>query len=133
MRYLFITILCFMVISSCASTNDQIYSEEQLPPTETARLHRYVSNQPSKFVKIVIKEFDDEKFSGTPSTIEILPGSHTIKLDFVMPGAVSPASMRSKEIRFNAEAGAEYAFGYPSNRPYKLLIYDINTGEKVSY
>ena len=133
MRYLFFATICFMMITSCASNNNQMYSEEQLPTSETARLKRYVSSQPSKYVKIVIREFDGKKFSGTTSTIEVLPGSHTIKIDFVVPGSVKPGSTKSKEMRFNAEAGGEYAFAYPSHRPYKVKIYDINTGETVSY
>ena len=133
MRYLFFATICFMMISSYTSNYNKVYSEEQLPTSETARLKRYVSSQPSKYVKIVIRELDGEKFSGTTSTLEVLPGSHTIKIDFVVPGSVRPGSTKSKEMRFNAAAGGEYAFAYPSRRPYKIKIYDINTGETVSY
>lgn len=133
MKYLFYAAICFMMIISCASNYNQVPSEEQLPTSETAKLKRYVSSQPSKYVKIVIRELDGEKFNGTASTIEVLPGSHTIKIDFVVPGSVKQGSTESKEMRFKAEAGGEYAFAYPSHRPKKIKIYDINTGETVSY
>ena len=133
MRYLFFATISFMMISSCASNNNQMYSEEHLQTSETALLKKYVSSQPSKYVKIVIRELDGKKFSGTRSTIEVLPGSHTIKIDFVVPESVKPGSTKSKEMRFNAEAGGEYAFAYPAHRPYKVKIYDTKTGETVSY
>ena len=116
---------------------DQIKSLEQdktyLMSKNFAGINRYATNQPSNHVKIVIREFDGEKFSGPPSSLEILPGSHTIKIDFVILGTEKSEFPRSKELRFDTKEGGEYAFGYPSSKPYKLFIYDINTGEKVSY
>ena len=132
MRYLFFATLCFLVISACASNSGKMYSEEKEPPKESS-LNRYATNQPANHVKIVIREFDGEKFSGPPSSLEILPGSHTIKIDFIILGAEESGYPRSKELRFDSKEGGEYAFGYPSTKPYKLFIYDINTGEKVSY
>lgn len=131
MRYLFFATLCFLVISACASNSGKMSSEEARP--EASSLNRYATNQPANHVKIVIKEFDGEQFSGPPSSLEILPGSHTIKIDFVILGDEQPGYPRSKELRFDTKEGGEYAFGYPSTKPYKLYIYDINTGEKVSY
>ena len=132
MRYLFFAALCFIVMSACASNSGKIYSEEKAQP-EASSLNRYATNQPANHVKIVIREFDGEKFSGPPSSLEILPGSHTIKIDFVILKDEKSGFPRSKELRFDTKEGGEYAFGSPSNRPYKLFIYDINTGEKVSY
>ena len=133
MRHLFLATICFMLICSCASNHSQMCPEEQLATPGTALLKRYASTQPAENVKIVIKELDGEKFSGTASTIEVLPGSHTVKLDFVVPWLAKPGHTRSTEIRFNAEEGGEYAFGYPSHRPYKLKIFDTKTGKTVSY
>ena len=132
MRNLFFAGLCFLVISACASNSGKMYSEGKAP-TKASSLNRYATNQPANHVKIVIREFDGEKFSGPPSSLEILPGSHTIKIDFVILGDEESGYPRSKELRFDSKEGGEYAFGYPSTKPYKLFIYDINTGEKVSY
>jgi hypothetical protein len=119
-------------MSACASNSGKVYSEEKAP-SKASSLNRYAANQPANNVKIVIREFDGKKFSGPPSSLEILPGSHTIKIDFVILGDEKPEYPRSKELRFNTKEGGEYAFGYPSSKPYKLFIYDINTGEKASY
>ena len=132
MRYLFFAALYFLVINACASNSGKMYSKEKAPP-EASSLNRYATNQPANNVKIVIREFDGEKFSGPPSSLEILPGSHTIKIDFIILGSEESGYPRSKELRFDSKEGGEYAFGYPSSKPYKLFIYDINTGEKVSY
>ena len=132
MRYLLFVTLSLFIISSCASNSSKMYSEERAP-AKASSLNRYATNQPSNHVKIVIREFDGEKFSGPPSSLEILPGSHTIKIDFVILGTEKSEFPRSKELRFDTKEGGEYAFGYPSSKPYKLFIYDINTGEKVSY
>ena len=132
MRHLLFATLCFLITSACASNSSKMYSEEKAPH-RTSRLNRYATNQPANHVKIVIREFDGEKFSGPPSSLEILPGSHTMKIDFVILGTEESGYPRSKELRFNTRKGGEYAFGYPSTKPYKLFIYDINTGEKVSY
>jgi hypothetical protein len=132
MRYLLLAALCFIAMSACASNSGKIYSEEKAQP-EASSLNRYATNQPANHVKIVIREFDGVKFSGPPSSLEILPGSHTIKIDFVILKDEKPGYPRSKELRFDTKEGGEYAFGYPSTRPYKLFIYDINTGEKVSH
>jgi hypothetical protein len=109
-----------------------MYSKEKAP-SKASSLNRYATNQPANHVKIVIREFDGEKFSGPPSSLEIRPGSHTIQIDFVILGSEESSYPRSKELRFDSKEGGEYAFGYPSTKPYKLFIYDINTGEKVSY
>jgi len=132
MRYLFFPTLCFLIISACASNSGKIHSEERNPP-QASSLNRYATNQPANHVKIVIRELDGEKFSGPPSSLKILPGSHTMRIEFVILGADESGYLRSKELRFDSKEGGEYAFGYPSTKPYKLFIYDINTGEKVSY
>ena len=133
-RFLFFITICFIMISSCASNVIQMYSGERLSSSETARLQRYASDQPYKNVKIIIFEFDGKKFSDTPNTIEFLPGSHTISFDFEVDGN-SRIVYRSppRRIRFTAEAGGEYAFGYPSSERRGFWIYDINTGEMDSY
>ena len=132
-RFLFSITICFIVISSCASNLKQMYSGERLPSSESARLHRYPSDQPYKNVKIIIIAFDGKKFSGTPKMIEFLPGSHTISFDFEVDGINRRPYNPPRLIHFTAEAGGEYAFGYPSSERRGFWIYDINTGETDSY
>ena len=120
MRYLFFATLCFLVVSACASNSGKMYSEEK--PPMASSLNRYATNQPANNVKIVIREFDGEKFSGPPSSLKILPGSHTIKIDFVVLGTEESGYPRSKELRFDTKEGGGICLWLPIHHTNCLFM-----------
>ena len=137
---LIIVIFTAFLLSACASTKMQLYSGKSLPASETARLHRFAGERRDQasdqcLLIIRIKEFDFVKPSVSYETLEFLPGSHAVSVDFQpLDEGVSPMSPTT--IRFDAEAGGEYAFGcgvnYRSKEWWVWVIEQI-TGERVSY
>jgi hypothetical protein len=136
MRFLLFTTLSFMVMSSCSSSNIlRLYPEPPLLSSETARLHLFdgesrYRNSSECALKLTIKEFDGKKPTNSYETLEFLPGSHSVTVDFqpFMTGGI-------REMHFDAKAGGEYIFGCGMN--YRLGewttdVLDRATGAKVS-
>lgn len=136
MRLLFFTTLCFMIMSSCSSSNIlRLYPEPPLSSSETARLHltagesRYSASRKC-MLTLAIKEFDGKKPEESYEALEFLPGAHSVTVDFqpFMTGGII-------DIQFDAQAGGEYIFGCGMNYTsgeWTAEVLDRVTGEKVS-
>ena len=137
MGFLFFTIVCLTVMSSCSSSDIlRLYPEPPLRSSETARLHlfdgesRYRTSREC-VVTLILKEFDGETPADNYKTLEFLPGAHSVTIDFqpFMTGGI-------REIHFDAKAGGEYIFGCGMNYAlgeWTADVLDRATGAKVSF
>jgi hypothetical protein len=144
MRFLFFTTICFVVIISCSSSKIlRLYPEPPLLSSETARLHRiageYRYRSSSKCIfKLRIKGFDGKEPSGSDETLEFLPGSQSVTVDFpgFMTGGLERIDPKHPiEIHFDAKAGGEYILGCGTNYrsgEWTAGVHDMVTGAKVS-
>jgi hypothetical protein len=138
---LILVIFPAFLLSSCASSKMQrLYSGESLPTSETARLHRFDGGRRDQssnqcFLKIRIRELDGKTLTRSSDTLEFLPGSHSVAVDFqYLSEGVSPIS--TSTIHFDAEAGGEYIFGCNLNtysRQWSVWVVDSFTGKNVRY
>jgi hypothetical protein len=123
-----ITVLTFILISSCAVLPMKGYEGPDLPADKTAVIENGVY--------IDIDKFDGMKLGSFRNSVITLPGDHTIEMSFLTQ-TLSDLVLYSREtasLSFKAEAGHTYvAYArWVSTEGWIALIKDKKTDERVA-
>jgi hypothetical protein len=125
---LFITVLLMLLLSLSGGCGPKLIVPSDLPQEQRAHIRGTVGG--SIFAGADIIAVDGETLSSANEAY-ILPGPHTVRLQYNRPGS---GSIGPAELQFEAEAGHEYIAKWHyswSKSIYSFSIEDAQTGNVV--
>lgn len=127
-KYLFVVLLSAVTFSSCSSlwtnycTTQKLYQGDILPDEEVAFLFQYNDSEWSDedMYNVSVIEVDGVFVKGT--RVAMLPGSHTVEVEFAARQTARKDSFSLREIRIDIKGDepVKFSYNFEAGRVYQV-------------